>query len=76
MVTLLVTRHFLDSSGRRDMDHTLDYHRIAHLLRVELHAAAERSMRHERALAQLMRFVERSSKNRTGRTGSMSRAGP
>jgi hypothetical protein len=49
MVTLLVTRHFLDSSGRRDMDHTLDYHRITHLCRLDLHAAAERSIRHERA---------------------------
>jgi hypothetical protein len=60
MVTLIVTRHFLDSGGRRDMDHTLDYHRITNLCRLELDAAAERSIRARARMAQLMHFVERS----------------
>lgn len=136
MVTLLVTRHFLDSSGRRDMNHMLDYHRITHTSVVSsctppaerfdaarAHAAdAPRRAfdtgaprldraRHSRAatvrgltgLSPIVpgkasagpklsvssrrmwgwgdvRIVERrnvvASEDRTGRTGSMSRAGP
>lgn len=59
MVTLLVTRHFLDSSGRRDMDHTLDY-RITPLSS----RAARRGGTLDGArarMAQLMHFVERST---------------